>query len=86
MCFPIRIGSVALGVLALVPSGVPAPVEQHEFVDAFTRQAGFAFERSRLIEDARVAAVRAKAEEMRAHLRDILATLALAAADLRVVS
>jgi two-component system sensor histidine kinase KdpD len=51
-----------------VPSGVPVAVEQHEFLDAFTRQAGFAFERARLIDDARVVAVRAKAEEMRSSL------------------
>jgi two-component system sensor histidine kinase KdpD len=68
VCFPIRIGSAALGVLALVPSGVAVAVEQHEFLDAFTRQAGFAFERARLIDDARVVAVRAKAEEMRSSL------------------
>jgi two-component system sensor histidine kinase KdpD len=68
VCFPIRIGSVALGVLAFVPSGVPVAVEQHEFLDAFTRQAGFAFERARLIDEARAVAVRAKAEEMRSSL------------------
>ncbi len=66
--FPIRIGAAALGVLTLVPSGVAIPIEQHDFVEAFTRQAGFAFERSRLIDEARSVAVRAKAEEMRSSL------------------
>ena len=69
VCFPIRIGSSGLGVLALLPAdGSPLPVEQHEFVDAYTRQAAFAFERSRLIADAQTAAVRVRAEEMRSSL------------------
>jgi two-component system sensor histidine kinase KdpD len=69
VCFPIRIGSTGLGVLALLPpDGAPLPVEQHEFVEAYTRQAAFAFERSRLIADAQAGAVRVKAEEMRSSL------------------
>jgi two-component system, OmpR family, sensor histidine kinase KdpD len=91
-CFPLSVANRALGVLALRPrmhSGLHA--EQREFLDAFNRQAALAFERMNLSEEARVAAVRAKTEEMRSSLlsavshdlRTPLATITGSASTLR---
>jgi two-component system sensor histidine kinase KdpD len=53
----------------LQPSpALPLSAEQREFLEAFGRQAAFAFERIALSERARVSALRAKAEEMRSSL------------------
>ncbi len=68
-CFPLRVGGSSLGAIAFQPkSGVPFRVEQREFLEAFNRQAAFAFERMKLTDEARSAALRAKAEEMRSSL------------------
>ena len=68
-CFPLRIGGSSLGAIALQPkTGVALRVEQREFLDAFNRQAAFAFERMKLADEARSAALRARAEEMRSSL------------------
>jgi len=68
-CFPLRVGGSHLGAIALHPNtGLPLRVEQREFLDAFNRQAAFAFERMKLADEARSAALRAKAEEMRSSL------------------
>ena len=69
VCFPLRIGASSLGAIALQPeAAVPFRVEQREFLEAFNRQAAFAFERMKLADEARSAALRAKAEEMRSSL------------------
>jgi len=68
-CVPIRATSNAEGALSIVPAdGQALGVEQRELLDAFSKQAGLAFERARLSEEARVAALRAKTEEMRSSL------------------
>ncbi len=68
-CFPLRIGGSSLGAIALQPkTGAPLRVEQREFLEAFNRQAAFAFERMKLADEARSSALRAKAEEMRSSL------------------
>jgi two-component system sensor histidine kinase KdpD len=67
--FPLRVGGTCLGALTFQPrSGAPFRVEQREFLEAFNRQAAFAFERMKLADEARSAALRAKAEEMRSSL------------------
>lgn len=69
ICAPLRVGAEPLAVLALAPrDGVAPGMEQREFLEALGRQAAFAFERVRLAEQARAAALRAKAEEMRSSL------------------
>lgn len=66
---PLSIREAPLGVLGLVPrTDTPLGVEQRAFLDAFCRQAAFAFERLRLADEARSAALRAKTEEMRSSL------------------
>jgi K+-sensing histidine kinase KdpD len=69
LAMPLRVGESILGVLALEPHG-PAPPrgEQREFLDAFCRQAAFAFERNRLVDEAQTAALRARTEEVRSAL------------------
>ena len=68
-CFPLRVGGASLGAIALQPkTGTPLRLEQREFLEAFNRQAAFAFERMKLSDEARSAALRAKAEEMRSSL------------------
>jgi two-component system, OmpR family, sensor histidine kinase KdpD len=69
ICAPLRVGTSVLGVLALLPTEKRAlRAEQRLFLDAYCRQVAIALERVRLAEDARVAAVRAKTEEMRSSL------------------
>jgi two-component system sensor histidine kinase KdpD len=69
ICAPLRVGGSVLGVLALQPrSREPLRMQQREVLEAFCRQAAFAFERARLSDQARAAMLRAKTEEMRASL------------------
>jgi two-component system sensor histidine kinase KdpD len=69
ICAPLRVGGSISGVLALTPrTGEPLTLQQREVLEAFCRQAAFAFERARLSEQARAALLRAKTEEMRASL------------------
>lgn len=68
-CSPLQIAATPVGVLALEPrTRTPLRIEQRDFLEAFCRQAAFAFERSRLAEEARAAAVRVKLEETRSSL------------------
>jgi two-component system sensor histidine kinase KdpD len=63
------VGPVPLGVLALIPrSGRGLTADQRSFLEAFTGQAAFAFERARLSEQARALDLRAKTEELRSTL------------------
>jgi two-component system sensor histidine kinase KdpD len=62
-CVPLGAG---LGVVAF--SGRDVPLEQRSLLQGFTRQAAVAFERLRLAEEARSAALRARTEEMRSAL------------------
>jgi two-component system sensor histidine kinase KdpD len=69
LCAPLRVGASILGVLALHPRVARRlRLQQLELLDACCRQAAFAFERARLSNEARVAVLRAKTEEMRASL------------------
>jgi two-component system sensor histidine kinase KdpD len=71
VCVPLRsgLGRENLGVLSLAPQGAaPLSVEQRHFVEAFARQVALAFERARLADAAKAAALRAKTEEMRSSL------------------
>jgi two-component system sensor histidine kinase KdpD len=71
VCVPLRsgLGQENLGVLSLAPKdAAPLSVDQRHFVDGFARQVALAFERARLAETAKAAALRAKAEEMRSSL------------------
>lgn len=69
LCAPLRAGDSRLGVLTLLPDDARAlRVEQRTFLDVFCRQVAVALERARLSDDARLAALRAKAEEMRSSL------------------
>jgi two-component system sensor histidine kinase KdpD len=92
VCSPLRLGGVALGVLQLQPREPRAlGAEQRSFLDVFCRQVAVALERVRLAEEARVAAIRAKTEEMRSSLlsavshdlRTPLASITGAASSLR---
>ncbi len=66
-CLPLRSGLRVLGVLAL--SGPRAmDRESRDFLDTFVRQAALAAARSRLTEEAKAAALRARMEEMRSSL------------------
>jgi two-component system, OmpR family, sensor histidine kinase KdpD len=69
LCAPLRVGGSALGVLALVPHvKFPLRAEQRVFLEVFCRQVAVALERARLAEEARIAALRVKTEEMRSSL------------------
>ncbi len=69
VCAPLRVGPEAIGALAILPrQGGRLNGEQRNFFEAFCRQAAFAFERARLAEEARKAALRAKSEELRSSL------------------
>lgn len=64
VCVPLAVGAEPLGALALFPTeGLNA--DQRSFLEAFARQASFAFERARLSRHAREAALRARTEELR---------------------
>ena len=68
-CAPLQVASSPVGVLAIEPrTRSPMRIEQRDFLEAFCRQAAFAFERTRLAEEARAAAVRVKIEETRSSL------------------
>jgi two-component system sensor histidine kinase KdpD len=69
LCSPLRVGSSTLGVLALIQAGRETlRVEQREFLEVFSRQVAISLERVRLAEEARAAAMRVRAEEMRSSL------------------
>jgi two-component system sensor histidine kinase KdpD len=69
LCAPLRTGQSRLGVLALMPRDRNAfTSDQRAFLDVFSRQVATAFERVRLADEARGAALRAKTEEMRSSL------------------
>ena len=69
LCAPLRVGPAPLGVLVLAPQEKrPLSVEQRAFLDVFCGQVAVSLEHFRLAEEARAAAVRAKAEEMRSSL------------------
>ena len=63
-CVPLGAG---LGVVAFTGKS-DVPLEQRALLQGFTRQAAVAFERLRLAEEARTAALRARTEEMRSAL------------------
>ncbi len=68
-CVPLQVGPETLGVLALhLPSLDVLEAEHRNFLEAFTRQAALSFERTRLAEAARAAALRARTEELRGTL------------------
>jgi two-component system sensor histidine kinase KdpD len=68
-CFPLASGPLVLGVLALAPAGGrPLPTEERHILLAFARQAAVALSRAQLAEAARVAALRARTEEIRSSL------------------
>jgi two-component system sensor histidine kinase KdpD len=92
MCLPLRSGQETLGVLALgFEKGEPDSADQRHFLDTFGRQVALALERSRLAEQAKSAALRARSEEMRSSLlsavshdlRTPLAAITGAATELR---
>jgi two-component system sensor histidine kinase KdpD len=69
VCAPLRAGTSALGVLALIlPEKTVLHAEQRAFLDVFCRQVAVTLERARLAEEARSSALRVKAEEMRSSL------------------
>lgn len=66
LCVPLAVGSEPLGALALFPAlGGVLSNDQRSFLEAFARQASFAFERARLARQARDAALRVRTEELR---------------------
>ncbi|HEX5659098.1 MAG TPA: sensor histidine kinase KdpD [Polyangiales bacterium] len=66
VCAPLRVGTEPLGVLALVPRDARTlNTDERSFYDALCNQAAFAFERARLADQARLAALRARSEELR---------------------
>ncbi len=66
-CMPLRSGLRVLGVLALSgPRSMDR--ESRDFLDTFVRQGALALARSRLTEEARAAALKARMEEMRSSL------------------
>jgi two-component system sensor histidine kinase KdpD len=69
LCAPLRMGHVRLGVLALIlTKDATLTAEQRAFLDLFCRQVAVALETTRLAEEARVSALKAKTEEMRSSL------------------
>lgn len=69
LCSPLRAGQSLLGVLALMPrEKVELRADQRAFLDVLCRQVAVALERTRLSEEAKQSALRAKAEEMRSSL------------------
>jgi two-component system sensor histidine kinase KdpD len=66
VCAPLAVGAEPLGALALIPKQVSSlNADQRGFLEAFSRQASFAFERARLSRRAHDAALRARTEELR---------------------
>jgi two-component system sensor histidine kinase KdpD len=69
LCCGLRVGAATVGAIALVPRGEHGfDAEQRDFLQAFSLQAAFAFERARLSEQARKSALHAKTEELRSSL------------------
>lgn len=69
LCAPLRVGPSRLGVLVLIPTEKTAlGADQRAFLDVICRQIAVALERARLSEQARVAALRSRTEEMRSSL------------------
>ncbi len=69
LCAPLRLGAVTLGVLALLPEERAAlRADQRAFLEVLCRQVAGGLERVRLAEEARLAALRARTEEMRSSL------------------
>jgi two-component system sensor histidine kinase KdpD len=69
LCSPLVMHSNALGVVQLRPKEAnPLSAEQRSFLDVFCRQVASALDRVRLAEEARVAALRVKTEQMRSAL------------------
>jgi two-component system sensor histidine kinase KdpD len=69
LCAPLRAGPARLGVLVLLPAAREhLRTDQRAFLDVFSRQVAVALERARLSEEARLAALRARTEEMRSSL------------------
>lgn len=69
LCCGLRVGASTVGAIALIPrTGTGFDAEQRDFFQAFCLQAAFAFERSRLAEQARKSALIAKTEELRSSL------------------
>ncbi|HTU60224.1 MAG TPA: histidine kinase dimerization/phospho-acceptor domain-containing protein, partial [Polyangiales bacterium] len=69
VCAELRVGPTPLGVLALIPpNALGLSADQRALLEAFSRQAAFAFERARLSEQARALDLRAKTEELRSTL------------------
>ncbi len=69
LCVPLRSRAEVLGVLALTPADQRTlHQDEHEFLQAFSRQGSLAIERARFAEDAKAAALRARTEEMRSSL------------------
>jgi two-component system, OmpR family, sensor histidine kinase KdpD len=93
LCVPIRSGLLeGLGVLALAPpDGAPLDPDRRYLAEVFARQTALGLERARLAEDARSAALRARAEEIKSSLlsavshdlRTPLGTITGAASSLR---
>lgn len=92
VCAPLRSSASRFGVLVLAPNDKRAlPADQRTFLDVFCQQLAAALERARLAEEARLTALRVKAEEMRStllsavshDLRTPLATITGAATTLR---
>ena len=92
ICLPLGVAGRPSGVLALRPEGGATPdADQREFLEALGRQIGFALDRVRLGDEARLAALRARTEELRStllstvshDLRTPLATILGAATSLR---
>ena len=68
-CSPIRAGADVLGVLALAPADVTTiGLDARDFIETVARQGALALERSRSADEAKSAALRARAEEMRSSL------------------
>lgn len=68
-CVPIAAGPRTAGALALRPGGARRlDRDARDLLDAYVRQAALAMERARLAEEAKAAALRARAEELRSSL------------------
>lgn len=70
VCLPLRsgLGLESLGVLALAPEAGALSLEQRQLAEAFVRQVALALERAGLAEAAKIAALRARTEELRSSL------------------
>lgn len=91
-CLPVRAAVDVAAVLALrLPAGARLRADQREFLETLCRQSALALERVRLAGEARAAALRAEAEQLRSallssvshDLRTPLATITGAATTLR---